>query len=398
MEKQVIFRPDQHVKAVDLSNMEDDARASIDHVVNDGIDSGKKYWGLTGSQTGPTEVTIAPGRYYTGGQVYVGETSTVFSLIANLPVATQKIGTVVAWGLEQEENIEPRAFLINADTNQFEPREVTMRKTRALQLDVIYGLESASPARGTIPSTVIPVADILLNNAGVVSVTMDDSTRLRSVHEAQVEIDDLTTWRAVVGIQLDTLKTDMAKIRASIPPDLSSAVAGLAGQIATILNILKRPVAAIWNGVDRFVNLEDSDTAHSGYSAKIEDGLRFPPGTSAQAAVQLLNPIEPKVVTVSNIFRTKSYIYMTTFPVVARSWVRRHLSRYVVRYGEMCVSTIDCVGNGVSVAMTNLVAKSVVVDQGSVYGLAEIARRPDWPYYLCQRVGGEIYTNNWLGF
>jgi hypothetical protein len=456
VEHLVNYRSDQHVKADDLSNTQLYAQGSFDHIVADGIDSGKKYTGLATAKTGPTEITVASGRFYTGGQVYVRDTQTVFSLISNLPAATQRIGTVVVWGLTQEESIEPRAYIINADTGQFEPREVTMETTRALQMSVVYGPESAQPTRGTIDSTVIAIADVLLSTAGVVSVTMDQTTALSSVAAAQLEIDDLSSWRSAVSKQIDTITSDIAIIKASIPPNLSASLTAFANAIADIYNILKKPASAFWTGVDRFINLSDTDTGHAGYSAKVEDGLTFPAGTSVQTGVSLLNPLDSKVITVNNMtlpayipyprhtvlplgskrpmafvdfvawasgFTSDSwstwlapwqgswlsayqiyvanlvglnYVFVGGYPVVTLNWKRRYLARTVVRYGARLTYVLSSPPD--SSLTWVLSGQSYVVDQSSAAGLAEIARRPALPYYQCVRSGGEPYTFDWPTF
>ena len=102
MEKQFLMRPNQHVKSSDFSSMQAYTRASLDHVVNDGIDDGRKYYGLETTKTGPTETTTAIGRLYSSGAVFVKEVQAVFSHIAKLPAVTEKIATIVVWGLEVE--------------------------------------------------------------------------------------------------------------------------------------------------------------------------------------------------------------------------------------------------------------------------------------------------------
>ena len=199
----------------------------------------------------------------------------MISLLANLPVATQKIGTVIAWGVNQQQNIQARNFLVNASTNTFATQEVTMESSWLAQISIVYGAESGSPTRGVIDSSVIAIADVLMNNAGVVSITMDPSTQLSSVSDVQTEVSAITSWQAQVGQQINTLSSDLAKVKASIPPDNSAAIAAMAQQIVSIFSILAKPASPIWSAVDRFVNLADTNAAHSGYSAKVEDGLRF---------------------------------------------------------------------------------------------------------------------------
>lgn len=418
MENLVLFRANQSVKAEDFTNLQAYARQSFDDIVSAGIDPGQKYSGLAVTKTGPTQITIAPGLYFSGGQVFAVTTSTVISVQANLPVATQKIGTVIAWGVSEEQNIEARAYLINADTNQFSPQEVTMESSRLAQLSIVYGAESGAPTRGVIDNSVIAVADVLMNNAGVVSISMDPSTQLSSVAEVQQEVDDITTWQAQIGQQVNTLSSDLAKVKSSIPPDSSAAVAALAARLLKVENILSKPATAFWSAVDRFVNLADTNIAHAGYAAKVEDGLRFPAGAGpVQTPIALLSPTDPKIVTTGNIslpayvpvarysltprdqnWSIRNYFLIASIPVAARTFTLLYLSRYAVRYGDICLNPIAVAGNPSGVALANLTGQSVVVNQSSAAGIAEQARRPALTYFQCQRGGGEPYTLNWAGW
>lgn len=405
MEQQVIFRPDQHLKSDDLGNIQTFTRSALDHIVADALNNGRKYVGLAASKTGPTEVTVDVGRYYSGGQVYMRDAQTVFPLLANLPAATQRIGTVVVWGLESEDDIEPRAYLINADTNQFEPREVTMRRTRALQMQIIFGAESPAPSRGTIDSTVIPVCDILLSTAGVVSLTMDPTTALGSLVDALNDIDDVNAWRAQVSQQIDTLRSDLARIANAIPADASSAIRALNDQIDALRKQLRTSASAFWSYVDRFVNTSDSNLAHAGYSARLENGLTFPATAPQKGQISLLNPLETKVITTDNVtlpawsevtrLSVKNfggYTFLSTYPVIALGWRRQHLGRCCVRYGDYLYSTIAPAALGGVVAVVG--GASAALNPASPAGLAEIARRPALPYFAISAYA-EPYTLDW---
>jgi hypothetical protein len=55
VEKQVIFRDYQEQQAIDHSNLQDYARDSLDHVVNDAVTAGRRYAGLAVTKTAQTE-------------------------------------------------------------------------------------------------------------------------------------------------------------------------------------------------------------------------------------------------------------------------------------------------------------------------------------------------------
>src|ERR1035437_10338057 len=113
MENQVIFRDRQELQSGDLNNVEQYARDSIDHVVNDAITSGPAYSGFSVSKTAATQVRVAPGRFYNAGAVYPLTTSTVLDAFNNLPLVTQKYVAIVTWGTDIQTGVQPRDFLLD---------------------------------------------------------------------------------------------------------------------------------------------------------------------------------------------------------------------------------------------------------------------------------------------
>ena len=67
MERRVKIHQDQQITDTDLNNMGEFTRSSLDHIVNDGIESGRKFWGFPVTESGPLEVTVGAGRFYNLG-------------------------------------------------------------------------------------------------------------------------------------------------------------------------------------------------------------------------------------------------------------------------------------------------------------------------------------------
>src|SRR3954464_14667089 len=100
------------------------ARDSIDHIVNDAVvNASPAYWGFGVTKTAATQVTIAPGRYYSGiGSIYPIGINTVLDLFNNLPLVTQKYVAIVTWGTDVQLDVQPRDFEIDATTGVTEPQ------------------------------------------------------------------------------------------------------------------------------------------------------------------------------------------------------------------------------------------------------------------------------------
>jgi hypothetical protein len=308
-ENQVIFRKNQQYVTDDLNNIENYTSQTFIDLIADAIDPGQKYAGLNVTQNGPTGISVGTGRYYAGGQIYVNTSSVALSVQAQLPVVTQKIATLVAWGVNTQVNPQPRAYLINANpqpgqSQPFQPQIVTVQSQWQVQLNLVYGAESAAPARGSISSGVIPVCDILLSPSGIVSIAMDPTYELGSVAASTSALALIAAWQTKVSQQINTLLTDYSILASQIPANLQGTLSALASQIQTILNRLAQissSSAPFWTGVNRFVNTADANTGASGYAASIQDGLRFPKGASSQTGISLLNPLDAGVMTTGNV-------------------------------------------------------------------------------------------------
>ena len=70
VEKLVQHRSRQTIMESDLNNAQLYARASIDHVVGDGIEEGRRFVGFDVTQKGSLQVLVSAGRLYFDGGVY----------------------------------------------------------------------------------------------------------------------------------------------------------------------------------------------------------------------------------------------------------------------------------------------------------------------------------------
>jgi len=75
MEQRVIIHPNQQVTDTDLNNVGEFARASLDHVVADGIEPGRKFWGFPVTATGPLELRSVPAAFTTKARSFFATTT-----------------------------------------------------------------------------------------------------------------------------------------------------------------------------------------------------------------------------------------------------------------------------------------------------------------------------------
>ena len=432
MENLVLFRSNQQILTDDLNNIETYARQTFDDLVANCIDPGQKYAGLAVTQAGPTAVNVAPGLYFSGGAMFTSPVQTNLSMVQHLPVVQQIIATIVAWGLpDQESNIQSRKYIINADTGAFQVSNVTMESTRAAQLSVIYGPESANPQRGTIGAGVIAICDVLLNPSGIVSITMDPTTQIGSVSDAESKLSALALWQVSIGQQIATLRTELAVLAGLIPLNLAQILAGLAQAIDQLRTLINKLASAFFTALENFDNANNANTGGAGYAAIVSDGLRFPFASRALTQLALLNPLEPALALIGggnqyapvynqivrfslvpagskqltgaqyasgemSIGPASSTITITSYGYITAVYTVRYLRKKVIRYGANVYSPIS---NPPQSNLTRYVTGSnVVANQSSTQGLAEISRRPALDFYQQAAVSGDATAANWPYF
>jgi hypothetical protein len=348
MEQQPIFRDRQELQAADLSNIGGFARQSLDHVVADGIQHGKGWVDFQVVKSGIAEITVKPGRLYNAGAVYVSASDVVFDLLAELPAANRKWVAIVAWGQEVETDTQARDFLIDATTGVTEPQAVPMMRLRKAVVGTVAGVTAAQPAKPTIDGANSVIAWLLLGPADVESITLVEDNALPQLARQKGRIDDLTFWRELVGPRVDSLASDLARLRSEIAQmGKSRLIDQIAVDVARLKELSELEDGHSDYGADRFLDTGESDTTNVTFLAKVEEGVRFADEAAQVEALSVFNPLNPDVI-VSNGFLLPKYTEVKRFAVgpfaeelsiaqyqyQTHQMVQRTVSRERIRYGE----------------------------------------------------------------
>lgn len=311
MERQIIIRNRQRALAGDIMDMQSGLRATIDELVREAVGSGRYY---TGYSAGGSlfELTLQPGRVWIDGAMYQSLSSTVFAqeLFNARPLAQQRIVAVVGWGQEIETTesgaaAEPRQFAVDVVSNQYEVQQVTTRKVRRAEINLVSGVEAAQPVVPAIPGNTVLIATVLLSNSGIVSVTMNEEGLLPQGERNALAIGVLQQFLETQATRIDTLVTDLAAIRSNLE-DLAtkSALASVRMLAEDALRRANEAYSLASNDADFLRDFEDryvddglSDVEHSGYSAVVDRGLKFPPAASASLTngIELFNALDARV-------------------------------------------------------------------------------------------------------
>ena len=347
MEQVVIFRDRQELQSADLNNAQDFARVSLDHVVKDAVDAGKAYIGFSAAKTAATEITLSPGRFYAGGQVFARNENVVIDVFNSLPLVTKKRVAIVTYGQAVDTDVQPRDFLIDAQTGTTEPQSVAMENHRRAELSAVAGTESPDPAYPPTDANVTVICYALLDTSGIVSVEQWQPTQLPNLRLVSNRVSALEVWRGQISGQVDTLRTDLAALADRMKLfAIRSDLVDLLKQLEDLRKKVYEPSAYVLYGTNHFLDLAGSNTTFASYDAVVAEGICFPLAGSASAALSLLNPNNPYVTVNSGLalpkythglrmnlsgYNAETRIAQYTFETTTLTQMSR--SRQRIRYG-----------------------------------------------------------------
>lgn len=347
MESRVIFQDGMDNDPADFNNLEAFVARSLDHIVGDAVTAQRKFAGLQATAASVTNLSVAPGRLYSGGVVYDAADEFTYDFTTKLPVATKRLATVVLWGETVDTDARPREFLINEDSGASEPRVVALESARVAKLSVQLGTENADPLPPVLDSGVIAVATVMLTPTGIESIAMASANALDSVQSVADRTGALETFKNDIAPQVASLGSDIAALtkgQASLVPLV------MYGRALDRLAVLEArdgvPLAAVDSYADLLVDDSGTDAAFAGYSARIEEGIRFPNAVSATTQLAIYNPLNPAAKIVGGVLfpaytrklrlstgPKAGELQIASFSYAAHALKQKTLSRHRLRHG-----------------------------------------------------------------
>lgn len=358
-ERIVRFEQDQQFSDTDMNNIGIFGRASLDNVVLDAIEPGKRFTGFNVVQSGAAQITVGSGRLYNAGKVYsrADAGGTVIDLIDTLPVTVRKIVAIVVWGQEIQSGLQPRSFLVDVDTEQTEARTTPTELRRFANIDRASGLEAVDPQPPPLDAGVVAVAHVVLDPTGIVEIRPITANRLTSVADLRNRTGALELFRERAGAAIETLRSDLAGVaERQFGMARRTEVFEIAADVARLKEEAGIPNDASSYGADNFLDLSQSDPDHPDWLARIEEGVRFPAAQQATAQLALLNQFDDRVKVTAG-FMLPNYNEVARIVVdgpsnevaisqyVFNTWVtvQKARSRERLRYGEsflMCTNAL----------------------------------------------------------
>ena len=350
--KSTIFRDYQEQQAADHNNLQDFLREGLGFVSQDAITLNPRYAGFTAAKTGQTQLTVQPGRMYANdGTIYAKRETLVQSLSTYLPLTAMRYVRLSVFGQVNDVDIQERDFIVDVATRQTDPDSVAMTRSRDAVLVLTGGSESAEPLPPASIAGYVAIADVLLDTTQIVSVTMLTDNEVASTESLDGRTDLLEEFRKQLEPRLLAIASDIAALKAQTN---QSAAQTDMRQVYQDLALLKAtdgiPQESVDYAADRFLDDTMTDGANAlnlGYSARIEEGIRFPWANMSVKALNIFSQNDPNA-SINNGFLLPAFTsevklsvstYYASLGIAQYGFqtfdmVKKEMSRTVIRYGQ----------------------------------------------------------------
>lgn len=296
MDRQVKFYQREIVPSSDMTQLQDYVRQAFDDVVKYSLNGGQAYSGFLVAKTDAFAVSVAPGLYFSSGQVYPSRSTIDQSLTTMQPLVNKvKIGVVV-WGQSADDQPEYRNVVTNVETRATEAQLLMVRHARTAQLSFIKGVESTDPQPPTVPLDRLLIATITLTPTGIESVNMVVDVQQPSVISIALRVLALEAWRAQAEPRIATIGSDVANLANAIKGSANSdTVYRMAADVARLKDLAGIPDTYSDYGADRFLNTDETATTDLDLLCKVEEGIRYSDANANTHALAVFNSINPAI-------------------------------------------------------------------------------------------------------
>lgn len=334
MDTKVTFHQDQALLHTDFNTMQGYASSALDLAIKETIGEGSWYARMTTTRTDTWEITTTAGALYIDGARFRLASSVVTDLFNYRPVTHKKIVAVIGTPLERDGDPEQRLVATDAEGTTWEPQPLSMAHERYARVEIVAGVEGAVPNAPAVPSGSVLIAHVTLTTSGISTSQMWADTEVPQALRNQLLIAELSAFQTGVGQAIDTIRTDMAALGSRLGGYVSQSM--FAGHLAEFEQVkadaakaldLAMSAEFLMQDVDGFSSDTLSDDAYSGYSARIDRGLRFAFDASDDATLELLNPYDDKL-TVKNNFALPTFTEVARLSTYSPQYTAESLNAY----------------------------------------------------------------------
>lgn len=304
------FDDKELASAEDVENIGIIAQGTIDDLVASVVSKNSKYNDMTAAINGTTRVDLIPGDnaiLLSGGKMYALRGTKQVDLttfVNSTGPGETRIAHILA---KRNEQLSPALQYSKLDPNQ-EPEDpddhwptLTFSWSnsweRNVDVDRRVSDPSAQPVTPDVPSEMALVATAILDSTGVLSVTPNLNAQMSNIDAIAAKLLELEAWRGVIDPQISGFKTGIDGLKALYAALSAETKAELARLNDLIKDILSRLEAgnAVFRGSDNFIDESQSSPGAAGYAARIQEGLRFPLGTSADFKMDPTSPNDASI-------------------------------------------------------------------------------------------------------
>jgi hypothetical protein len=350
MKQTVTFYERGEARNSDINDLQAFTRATFDDMFRDAVTNNKGFAGFEVTQTSPSEISVAGGRFYSAGAMYYKDAATVLSVASQIPLVTKKKVAVVVWGVEQDTNAEPIDFIVNVDTGETEPQVVTTRRQRSAQLQAIGGIEAPDPqSPGNLDAAVLVVGYVTLSTAGIVAIEPAIGNRLPSVGKNAASITSLEAWKSATEPRIATIVSEIADLKNRYRAGATTNdMFTIAADVARLKDIAGLPDTYSAYAADRYLSDAETDTGDLTLLCTVEEGIRFSPESVNSAQMSVFNPFDANMKMSSglvlpaydNVRRLSVVDYVAEASISQYGYqtyelIKKEMSRTRIRYGSI---------------------------------------------------------------
>ncbi|MDC7787367.1 hypothetical protein PQJ75_13530 [Rhodoplanes sp. TEM] len=299
MYKRVTWDLDQEGTAEDMARVGLWPQEGITRLTDDLLVSGRMFKGFTVTPSGNTAIAVSAGRIYDVGAMYAMEAEATLSVAEYVPfLAGQKVYvTLIGQGREDDGYIEARNYEREVPQSgggtaiQQVPQSGARARVRNAILTLYPGAPSVIPVKPSIPIGTVAIADVLIGTGGIETITRRTENEAPELDALATAYTALNARFALVDQEIAGLRNDLAALAARLRNGVSwEAFRTLAGDVATVKDLLAVPDTGVPYGADRFLTTDETDTASIDYQSRVLEGIRFPLANFDRRAIALYNP------------------------------------------------------------------------------------------------------------
>ncbi|WP_262027572.1 hypothetical protein [Microvirga sp. Mcv34] len=299
--KTKLFAEAEIAQPADFDDIGAYARQGVDDVVGGAIGYPSHWSGYTVEKVDAATVRVSPGVLFDDEIVYSSDAATVVSLQVHIPAITDNrrwIGLVV----QGQEATRSQNRQVETDSETGETVNIAVPKVEDRFVNIILApgaVElSTDPTKPEIPADNSCIAFVLLGNTGIVEIVPGEAWRAKTLYEVEGRVTALEVSLAGAFVRVATLETDLSNLAAhvnSLVIPRPEIVREMRRDIAAMRRQLQVPEGARSDWYDPALVMDQWDSNHSAWLARIKEGIQFPFASYKEGRLELVNEDNPLV-------------------------------------------------------------------------------------------------------